>query len=89
MLEWRPIDDQLPPKDGYYLVACKGGNVTDSYYIPDREEAIRYFTARGTTYYSRKHQGKYSAHFEVSHKSGYEIEYWMEIPKHPDHPPKS
>ena len=80
------LDDQLPPKDGRYLVACKGGRVTESYYIADREEAMRYFTVLGLVQYSRELQGKNSGHFEVAHKYGYEIEYWMEMPKHPDYP---
>lgn len=84
------LDDQLPPKDGYYLVACKGGNVMESYYIADREQAMsRSYATIGKTYYSKRRQGQHSAHFEVAHTGGYEIEYWVEMPRHPDYPPKS
>ena len=92
-MEWIDTDSRLPEENDYYLVACKGGNVTISYYLRDRVRAKEYFGVKnsGNPYgqniqtgsYSRKDQGKASCHFEIAHRYGYKIEYWMPLPKHP------
>ena len=84
MGEWIDTDERMPQQDGYYLVACKGGNVTVSFYIADRVQAKKHFQEmnKGGSY-SRKDQGNASAHFEITHRYGYKIEYWMDMPKYP------
>lgn len=84
MSEWIDTDEKMPESDDYYLVACKGGHVTLSYYLKDRVRAKDIFCGINKfSSYTRKEQGKASAHFEISHRYGYKIEYWMPLPKHP------
>jgi len=84
MGDWIDTDAKMPQQDGYYLVACQGGNVTVSFYISDRVRAKTHFQEMNKGgCYSRKDQGKASGHFEITHRYGYKIEYWMDRPKHP------
>lgn len=83
---WIDVNEKMPEKDGYYLVACMGGNVAVSFYVADRNQAIGFFKSIGNgSLYSRRHHGKQSAHFEIAHCHGYKIDYWMHKPKHPKH----
>ena len=79
--QWVSVDDRLPDEShAHVYVHCKGGNMTRSYFIKDREAAKDYFSGNGG--YSRKSQGKYSAHFQVAW-SGYKITHWMPLPTPP------
>lgn len=80
-LQWVKIDDadpmSVPQEIGHYLVACEGGNVTESLYFTNLE----YYRGKQP---GRKRNGKYSRRFEVAQR-GYKITHWMLKPKHPDH----
>jgi hypothetical protein len=70
---WTHVTEDLPEEDYcYVLVACKGGNVTESFFCKDRKDA---WPEHKQTCYSRKHLGKLSGHFSLSHQYGYKIEY--------------
>jgi len=78
-MEWISVNDSLPEKDDcYVLVACAGGNVSESFYSTNKE----FLKCEGNSY-SRKRQGKNSGFFGLAHKYGYEITHWMPIPPHP------
>lgn len=82
MSEWIDINERMPEKDmDTVMVSCKGGNVTFSFFIKNRDYAKSHFNSpsRGSSY-SRKYQGKNSCHFEISHEFGYEILAWKEMP---------
>ena len=83
---WNIIDENdsstLPQVDyGYFLVTLEyyaGGGVRTvdkSFYTKDREVAKKHHGA-----YSRKHQGKYSVHFDKS-ETTFRVIAWMEIPQ--------
>ena len=83
---WNIIDENdsstLPQVDyGYFLVTLEyytgvGVRTVDkSFYTKDREMAKNHHGA-----YSRKHQGKYSVHFDKSGTT-FRVIAWMEIPQ--------
>ena len=42
VIEWTPVSEKLPEKDGYYLVSCKGGSVhIDFFWDGNRDSTIK------------------------------------------------
>lgn len=80
-MKWIDVNDQRPPSQGYYLVACEGGNVDKTFYC----EYLPYFenNAMNWSRPTRKHCGKWSKYFELSWKYGYRITHWAIMPIHP------
>lgn len=79
MEDWTDVNTELPKEDNcYVLVACEGGNVSESFYSTNRD----FLKCEGSSY-SRKVQGKNSGFFALCHKYGYKITHWMNKPKHP------
>jgi hypothetical protein len=78
---WIPVDDSdpesVPQRPGHYLVACEGGNVTESFYVTD----LKWYDNKRQQ--GRKRNGKYSRRFEIS-QYGYKITHWMPLPLPPN-----
>lgn len=71
--QWVPVDEQLPPHSGMYvLVSCEGGKVTDTFYTLDTEWLV--------------HRGRNAApdtlsgYFRAGVDDGYKILAWMRVP---------
>lgn len=81
MINWKDVNEELPETHRYVLVACAGGNVEKTFYDPQFTHFDLVYGDKSN--YNRKYLGKYSRHFDLTHKYGYKIMFWAEIPEPP------
>lgn len=78
---WVNIEEKMPPKDGYYLVATPAGSVAVSFYT-ENASFFNHYCGKPSGEWSM-YYGEKSKFFEYARRWHLKIQFWAFLPSPP------